>query len=210
MSESDTSRRWTEIGLIAGIAVPILYFGIQAVTMPLYPGYDPLRQPASALGSDSAPWGWVFNTGAILTGLATFAAAYGIGRALAVLGSWRMAAALAALALVSSGAASINAGLFHLPDPRHNPGWLGIGTFVFPLVMLIAAWPLPGSRGLKAMLLACVVAFAALAPVMAGATAIDRAAYGGLLQRLVALALFLPVGVGACWLLRRLRSAPSA
>ena len=210
MSEAGRGRRWTEAGLIAGISVPFLYFGTQAVSMPLYPGYDLLRQPASALGSDSAPWASVFNAGAILTGLATLAAAYGVGRALAALGGWRFLAVLTALALVSSGAASVNAGLFHLPDPRHNPGWLGIGTFLFPLIMLIAAWPLPDSRRLKIMLIAGFVAIAALAPIMGGLTGIDRAAYGGLLQRLVALALFVPVGISAYWLLRRLRAAPSA
>ena len=203
-------KRLIEPALIAGIAVPFIYFGTQAVTIPLYPGYDLLHQAASELGSETAPFGWLFNVGAFLTVLAAFCAAYGVGRGLHRLGAWPILAWLAALALVSSGAASLNASLFHLPDPRHNPGWLGIGMFVFPLLLLAAIWGLPGVGRLKACVLFCLLALAALAPVMAGLTGIDRRHYGGLLQRFVALALLLPVGFAAFWLLRRLRSHPIA
>ena len=197
---------WTRAGLKAGIAVPFAYFGTQAVAMPLYPGYDLLRQPASELGSSAAPMGWVFNCGAILTGLLTIAAACGIGRALAARGAWTGLAGFTGLALLSSGAASLNAGFFNLPDPRHNPGWLGIGMFLFPILLLLAIWPVPGSGRLKLALLACLAALAVIAPVMAGLTEIDRGQYGGLLQRFVALDLFLPVALGAVWLLGRGRS----
>ena len=72
-------------GLAAAVAVPILYYGTQVAALPFHPGYDWLRQPASTLGSDQSLRPWLFNGGAMLTGLASFAAAYGIAAACIVL-----------------------------------------------------------------------------------------------------------------------------
>ena len=200
--------RLVEAGLVAGIAVPIVYFGTQAAAMAFTPGYDLFTEAASRLGADGAPAAGLFNTGAIVTGLATLASAWGIGRGLVLAGAGRVLASLSALALVSSGLASLNAGFFHLPDPRHNPGWLGAGMFLFPILGALASWRIPGASRLRLLLLACLLGLAAVAPFMAGVTGLDRAAWGGFLQRLVALALLLPVAFTSAWLLRQIRSRP--
>lgn len=198
--------RGVEAALAAAVAVPIVYFGVQVAIMPFHPGYDALTQPASALGAHGAPHAFLFNLGVLLTGLLTVAAAWGIGRGLAAAGARTALAWLAGLALLSSGLASLNAGIFHLPDPRHNPGWLGAGMFLFPPILLAAVWRFDKARGLRFRLVACLAGIALLAPVMAGLTPIDRASYGGLLQRFVALALILPVSFAGLWLYWRLRS----
>jgi hypothetical membrane protein len=197
--------RLRTLGLAAATAVPILYYGTQLAALPFYPGYEPLRQPASALGSDASLQPWLFNGGAILTGLASFGAAYGVAAACLALGGWRWAAWLAALALLSCGLASLNAGWFPLPDPRHNPGWLGLGTFLLPPVLLLAVWRIGGLGWLRLFLAAAILAVAALAPFMAGWAGVDRAAYGGLLQRLLTLPLFLSVAAAGLGLRSRLR-----
>jgi hypothetical protein len=197
--------RLRAFGLAAAIAVPILYYGSQLAALPFYPGYDLLKQPASALGSDGSSQPWLFNGGAMLTGLASFAAAHGIAAACIALGGARWAAWLAALALLSCGLASLNAGWFALPDPRHNPGWLGLGTFLLPPLLLLAVWTIPGLGKLRLFLAAALLAVAALAPLMAGWTGPDRADYGGLLQRLLTLPLFLSVAMAGLGLASRLR-----
>lgn len=205
------SAAFISIALIAGVAVPLFYYGSQAAAYPFYPGYDPLRQVASELGSDRSLQPWLFNTGAMLTGLASLIAAFGVAGAFTRLGATRWSAWLVALALISCGLASLNAGWFALPDPRHNPGWLGLGTFLLPIVLLLPTWRIPGMEGLRLFLMAAILAVAALAPFMAGLTGIDRASYGGLLQRLLTLPLFLSVGVASLVLRRRLSQLdPSA
>ncbi len=197
--------RLTVFGLAAAVAVPILYYGSQLAALPFHPDYDWLRQPASALGSDQSLRPWLFNGGAMLTGLASIAAAYGIASACIALGGWRWAALLAALALLSCGLASLNAGWFALPDPRHNPGLLGLGTFLLPPVLLLAVWKIRGLAGLRLFLAGAILAVAALAPFMAGWTGVDRSALGGLLQRLLTLPLFLSPGFAGLALAARLR-----
>lgn len=197
--------RLRAFGLAAAVAVPILYYGTQLAALPFYAGYDPMTQPASALGSGNSNLPWLFNGGAILTGLASLAAAYGIAAACIALGGARWAAWLAALALLSCGLASLNAGWFALPDPRHNPGWLGIGTFLLPPLLLLAVWRIPGLERLRLFLAGAILAVAAVAPFMAGWTGLDRADYGGLLQRLLTLPLFLSVAMAGLGLAARLR-----
>lgn len=197
--------RLRAFGLLAAVSVPVLYYGTQLASLPFYPGYDWLRQPASALGSDQSLRPWLFNGGALLTGLASFAAAYGIAAACIALGGRRWRASAAALALLSCGLASLNAGWFALPDPRHNPGLLGLGTFLLPPVLLLAVWKISGLAKLRLFLSGAILAVAALAPFMAGWAGVDRAAYGGLLQRLLTLPLFLSVAAAGLGLRSRLR-----
>ena len=198
------SGRFAAIALVAGIMMPVFYYGTQIAAFPFYPGYDPLRQAASELGSDRSLQPWLFNAGAMLTGLASLVAAYGVPAAFLRLGGKSWTAGLAALALVSCGLASLNAGWFALPDPRHNPGWLGLGTFLLPAVLLLASWGVRDMAALRWFLVAALLAVAALAPFMAGLTGVDRASYGGLLQRLLTLPLFLSVGAASLVLRRRL------
>jgi len=195
----------TRLGLWAAIAVPFLYFGAQLAAAPFYPGYSFLSDSASLLGSDRSTFPAVLNTGAFLTGMAALAGSYGMFRRLSSLGARPVWTWLVFLSVVSTGAASLWASTFHLPDARHNPGALGMGTFFGPALFLVALWPLAGTKGMKAYLIADLLAFALVAPVIAGVTGISLPRYGGLLQRIAAMILYVPIGVMGCFLLRQHR-----
>jgi hypothetical membrane protein len=198
----DLLMRAATIALWCGVLVPILYFGAQLAAVQFYPGYNFLTQSASELGSDRSTAPMVLNTGAILTGVCTLIAALGFPSALRRTNCPRFLAVATALAMLSMGAGAIWAGVFSLPDPRHNPRMLGAGAFLLPLLFAAAVVKRPKATQLKVYLFANVALFVLLIPVMSGATAIDLARYRGLLQRIAAAVLYVPVGVVAASLLR--------
>ena len=56
--------------LYAAIAMPVIYFGTQLVAAPFYPDYSFSRDTASMLGTTDSHHPWIFNLGAMLTGVA--------------------------------------------------------------------------------------------------------------------------------------------
>jgi hypothetical protein len=210
------------LALRAAIAVPLLYFGVQLVAAPFYPDYSFLAHDASTLGSSGSTRPAIFNGGALASGVALAAAAWGFLRALR---RASVAPALAwdvALALLCGAVSTINAGLHPLPDPRHTAGVLaaaGIGLFVLPFLLPFAMRGVPSGRGLRIYLAANLAVVIALAPVVSGllqriAMRIAVTIAGlqdflnhdqGLLQRIAAATVFLPVGVCAMALLRAYR-----
>jgi hypothetical membrane protein len=197
----------TRAALALGAAVPLLYFGTQLAAAPAHPGYDFVRQAASELGSPASRAPWVFNTGAVLTGLATLAAAYGFLRALPRVGSPAVATVLLVLALVAAGMAGIQAGIFPLPDPRHNPGWLGMGLFALLPLLALAFLRAPRAGALRLFLLASALLFLVQFPLRAGIGGFEPRESAGLLQRLLALAVYPPIGVASLFLGRRIGSS---
>ncbi len=191
----------TAAALGMGVAVPLLYFGVQIAAAPFYPGYSFLSQVASELGSDRSTFPALFNAGAITTGVAALLASPGFLRALRRLGTVPVLAWLTSMSLASTGLAGIWAGSFPLPDPRHNPGLLGIGVFLLPLLFAAALW----KRGepMKSYLLVNAVLFIVLIPIMSGMAGLDTRGYQGLLQRIGATVFYLPIGVVAWFLFRR-------
>ena len=199
MSQERTDRLM-RAALGAGVLVPVIYFGIQLVAAPFYPGYSFVRDATSLLGSDRSTFPLLLNAGAMLTGCASLIGALGFLRGLRGL---RVAPALVwltTLAVASVGAAAIWAGLFPLPDPRHNPGLLNAGMFVMPALLLAALWR-PAPPLLRIYLATNLVLFLALVPVVSGAAGVDTQGIGGLLQRLVTLVVFVPIGITAAFLL---------
>ena len=217
----------TALLLRMGIAVPFLYFGAQLAAAPFYPGYSFLARDASTLGSPGSRLPAVFNIGAICVGIASLLAAWGFLRALRFLGVRRSLAWLTALALISSALGDINAGLFPLPDPRHAHGVLatcGIGVFLLPFVLPLALWKLVRGGRVAAYFIANLAALFALFPIMSGmvqrlaiSAGVDMPWYQsflnndqGLLQRIFALIVFVPVAVSAWFLVRLLRRSESS
>lgn len=194
------------LSLWTGVGVPVVYFGAQAAAIPFYPGYDLLVNSASQLGSDASHLPEVLNSGAMLSGVMSVFSSVGLLVAMLRVGAPKMFAAVSALCVVSIGLAALWAGLHPMPDPAHNPGALGIGMFLSPFALLASVWRVAALRGLRTYLMCVLVAFAGLVPVMAGLTPVDLQAFGGLMQRIAALVLYLPPSV-ACWvLLRKSRS----
>lgn len=208
------------------MAVPILYFGIQLLAAPFFPGYSFLRCDASTLGSDGSSFPLIFNVGAIIQGGVTLIAAWGFVHAFRLLGVNAILTWLTSLAVIVCGLASMNAGVFPLPDPRHTEGPLaivGIGMLLLPVLLPAALWKLPDSRRLKVYFIVNLIAFVALIPIMSGLIqrmnimmGVDIPGYQsflnncqGLLQRIVALIVIGPIGV-ASWALARYRNDSTA
>jgi len=193
-----------------GVALPVIYFGIQAAAAPFYPGYSFFSQDASSLGSAASTAPWIFNTGSLLMGMVQAAVAAALLSALPRARVGRGLAALMALALASASLNSLNAFLHPLPDPRHTQGLLSIagsGFILLPALTTAVLWRL-GARRAAAT---AVISYLALIPLMTGL--VQRACIGaglecagfqyflnhyhGLVQRLGAAAVFVPVALVA-------------
>jgi len=206
----------TRHALAAGIAIPAIYFGIQLVAAPFYPGYSFFSRDASTLGSSGSTAPWIFNLGALVLAVLSITVAGAFLRVLPRAGVGRGLAALIAFALTSAGIGSLNAFLHPLPDPRHTEGLLSIlggGVLLLPVATTAILWRL----GARRYAVLNVVVGLSLIPVVTGL--IQRACmwsrsdcadyqfflnnYHGLLQRIAAAVVFVPVGVIAHMLRRR-------
>jgi hypothetical membrane protein len=203
MHGGDVLSTIQRISLCCGVLVPVVYFAVQPIAAPFYPDYSFLVNSASQLGSDRSTFPALLNGGAILSGLLGLLSAYGIGIGLKVSGAHHWFAWISAACVVSAAAAAIWAGLHPMPDPQHNPGAIGIGMFLGPVALFAAFWNIHDGRAMRRYLVFTLAAFAALAPVMSGITPIDLDRYGGLMQRIAALVLYVPPAVTAWWLLKR-------
>jgi len=196
--EQSADRQTTAPALYAAIAMPVLYFGAQLLAAPFYPGYSFAQDTASMLGTTTSHHPWIFNLGAMLTGVAGLVGALGLLRALRAV-TWTTLAALVALCVVANGVLSLKAGMFPMPDPRHA-SWqlLMFPILLAPLLLLIALW-LQGTA-LRIYLLCNLVALLTTLPFMFHRIAPVFAE--GTMQRLFALVVFVPVGVAGYALLR--------
>jgi hypothetical membrane protein len=210
MRRSPRSDDITLASLRFGIAVPLLYYGIQLVAAPFFPDFSVLGTTASELGSDRSSRPWILNAGAILTGIAALVGSIGLLRALHRLGAHPIVAWLTLLVVAGTGLSSLWAGVFPMPDPRHagHPSML-IAMLAVPFVLSFALWRLGVSRAIKAYLVATIVLLLVMLPIMMRMIDIDMHTYGGLLQRIFALTVFVPIGVGAYELARRIGAASS-
>jgi hypothetical protein len=200
-------RASIRISLLAGTAVPVLYFGAQALAAPFFPDFSFLANSASQLGSNLSSRPAILNIGAALTGAAALVAAPGLFTALRDHRVWLVLAALVAACSVSMGLASLWAGTHPMPDPRHNPGALGAGMFAAPFLILLASFKLPRTPGLRWYLILNALAFFVMASIYAQVVPVDLRLYGGAVQRFGALVMLLPVAVLSIWLLRNARSS---
>jgi hypothetical membrane protein len=196
--EQSADWRTTAPALYAAIAMPVLYFGAQLAAAPFYPGYSFAQDTASMLGTTASHQPWIFNLGAMLTGVAGLVGAFGLFRALRA-ATWTTLAALIALCVVANGVLSLKAGMFPMPDPRHA-SWqlLMFPILLTPLLLLIALWR--EGTALRIYLLCNLVALLATLPFMFHRMAPVFAE--GTMQRLFALVVFVPVGVAGYALLR--------
>ena len=173
-----------------------------------------MSQAASLLGSPNSTRPWIFNLGAVLTGLSAVLAAPGILIASRQVGTNMILASLMAIAVISLGVASAEAGFFPLPSPRHNSGLIGAGMFALPAILVVAFWRQQNAATFKTYLVANLLLMVAMVPIMSGKTSLDFHAYGGLFQRIFALTVFPPIAIVARFLLRRLpmpsKSIPTA
>lgn len=199
-----------KILLTAAFLVPFIYFGAQFLAAPYFPNFSVFTTSASDLGSNLSSRPSILNIGALLTGIFSFLGSAGLARSLPRLGASKAAAFLLALSLASAGLAALWASLHPLPHPQHNPGALGFGMFLAPFAAVWTAWRMENIELIRYSLVLNVVAFIALGAIMSGASNIDLAAFGGLIQKLLAASSFLPSSVLAGIALMRSRHHVSA
>ena len=198
------------VRLYAGIAVPCLYYGVQAVAAPFFSEFSFVGTTASELGSERSSHPALFNFGTMLLGVAWLIASVGFFRAFARLGVHPVLAWPILAALIVAGIGSFWAGWYPLPDPRHagHPAFL-VALLSLPILLTIAHWN-RGNPALRAYFVANLVLLAVMVPIMSGFTGLDTHTYRGLFQRMFALAVFLPVGVSSVALGRRIRALPES
>jgi hypothetical membrane protein len=191
-----------------GIAVPLIYYGIQALAAPFYPGYSVLGNTASELGSDRSQYAAIFNVGIIVQGIASVAASLGFVFALRRLRINPALAALTVVALAINGVQQIWAGYYPIPDPRHG-GHLPfiIAMTLLPVLLTAALWGQVGT-GLRIYFVGSLVLLVAVLTLRSGMSGLDRYEYRGLLQRIFTLTIFPPIGVAAFALASRIRQGP--
>ena len=183
----------------AAFAMPLVYFGVQLIAAPFYPGYHFATDTASMLGTSLSHHPEIFNTGAILTGIAGLAGAFGLFWGLdGATAFWLRA--LIAIGVLSNGVLALKAGLFPMPDPRHATWqFLLFPILLTPLLLLVATWR--AFMGLRVYLLLDIICLLYMLPSM-----MHRAAPmlpEGTMQRLFALVAFVPITLVAGALLRR-------
>jgi hypothetical membrane protein len=168
--------------------MPILYFGTQIVAAPFYPGYSFSLQSESMLGTQFSRHPWIFNAGEILSGFAALGAALGLYRVFRrkthFLLGW-----LIGLSVACTGVICVKAGMFPMPDPRHNSwGFLLNFMIITPHLMLIGLWKHSHSSVVRAYLIFSIMLLLVLSLV---APWLGR----GTLQRLIHVTTLVPVGV---------------
>jgi len=80
--EGDAPARHDSLGVLAGIASPIVSWGLSVVVIAGWPGYDPIAQSISLLAN--APLGWLQTVAFAVTGLLGAAWALGLSSVLGV------------------------------------------------------------------------------------------------------------------------------
>ena len=186
--------------LWAAALVPLLYFGSQAVLIPLTPGYDPVRDIVSLLGAAGAPHAQAFNLAMLASGLGAIAGAVGLIRS-----SAGPIAVLAALALGGTGLGDMWAAAHPLPDPRHAANPFLPALVALPVALALFAWREEPLRRVRPWLALNLLLFVGLWWVRG----LAPPAMAGLMQRLHAATLYAPPAVVALALLRSGRSQSS-
>ena len=151
---------------VAGLLVPILYFGAQLLAAPYYPAFDLLRTTASDLGSERSTRPGIANTAALLGSLVTFVTAVGFGRQL----FRRVPLVLVALgvaALVLTALMKMYAWQHPLPDPLHGRNPFSAASIALPVLLPLVTWRVL-TRGVRAYLLVNLALYAALFAFFAG------------------------------------------
>jgi glucans biosynthesis protein C len=196
--------------LLAGILIPVVYFGFLIVAPLIYPGFSYVTQYASEMGSAEARYPAVFNTGVMLCGLAGILASFGFFHAIRRLGGNSLLAALTGLTLFLFGIATFIAARFPLPDERHGAYGLGLAFQLAPLFLALALWRRRSLRGLCIFLLVIFAVMTFFLTLMMGGGGLVTRANIGLWQRGNALAGFPWLGIAAWRLRKELRSEVTA
>lgn len=187
--------------LSGAVLLPVVYFGVQLALAPTFAGYSFLTDPASLLGSDRSQHAVVFNMAAILCGVFGFAGAIGLFIALREARCPHVLNIPIALGVMLAAAGCIWAGVFPMPDPRHGANPSAPALIGLPVLLAVASVRVAALKTWRIYFVGNAILLGVMVLVMAGVIPVDRAQYGGLIQRLLAFAGFVPIGVAgvALW-----------
>lgn len=187
--------RLTLRALLPGVAVPFLYYGIQAAAAPAFPGFSVVSTTASELGSDLSRHPAIFNAGIMVLGVCALVASIGFVRAFRRVGTPPWLAWPAAFAVAMNGVQTLWAGYYPLPDPRHggHPAFV-VAMLALPVLLAAAMWR---QGPVRVYLLTNLALLGLMVPLMTGMSGLDTRLYRGLLQRAFTLTIFPPIGVCA-------------
>ncbi|MBK7594093.1 MAG: DUF998 domain-containing protein [Gemmatimonadetes bacterium] len=200
-----TLDQLTYPAIAVGILIPIVYYGIQPIAILFARDYDIVRQVASELGMvtvSSRPA--VYNIGRIVGSIPTWIAAVGFPFGLTRMGTRPLPTWLTTVGMICIAMSTVQAGIFPLPDPRHEGVFL-IGFPVWSLSLIAAARSLPDSGAFRIYL---TVNFALSILMLVARGVVGEQFFSpiaGLFQRLFALVTVVPIGVAAWFLARRLK-----
>lgn len=205
MTPPKSREHLTYAACCVGLLVPLLYFGVQLAALPFAAGYSVWTQTASELGMttvSTAPQ--VFNVGTMLRGALMLVAAAGFRGALKRMKARPFVTWLTTLSMVCIALNDLGAGLFPLPDARHEGVFL-LGYVFWPPALLAALWRLPGARAFRTYLLLSV----ALSYGLLAARGVFGDAFmpAGLFQRVFALVTVVPIGAAAWFVARAFKQA---
>lgn len=209
--------------LSCGIAFPIVYFAVQFIAAPFYPGYSFFSDDASTLGSEGSQYPGIFNGASILQGVLLLLAIPAVTMRLR--SSSPLLVWVVLFTFFAGAAACFNAGIFPLPDQRHVSGVLaGFGSFFFllPFVLPFLFRSDPKARRFRVYAWANIAVMLSMIPIVsgliqrvAGAWSIEMPRYQeflndnfGIIQRITAAVIIIPVGV-LCWRLLSSRISKS-
>jgi hypothetical membrane protein len=180
--------------------MPVLYFGTQVVAAPFYPQYSFTELVASMLGTTHSRHPWIFNAGAVLIGFASIGGSFGLYEVFRP-STRGWLSPLLGFSVAWIGVMSIKAGIFPLPDPCHATRGL-IFVLLPPVLMGIGIGRLGHFPRLRAYLFLSVLLLVPVVLALKGKLTIPGLGWGTL-QRLFALAAFVPIGVVGFFFLRR-------
>lgn len=190
-----------KLGLMAGVLVPVLYYGALIGAALTWPAYSHVTQYASELGSAAAPHPEYFNWPIMGTGAAAAVASLGFFAALRERGGGAISSFLASLCLALWGVAFFMGGMFPMPNELHNAYGLALAGQFAPLFML---WGLRKADAPRLKLLLAVSFLAGLALILimfnVGELDLVRKSNVGLWQRAYGLAAIPWIGLAA-WML---------
>ena len=193
--------------LLAGIALPLLYFGNLLISALFYPGYSHLSQYASELGGPVAPHPMIFNIGVMATGIVCIQAGIGLYLTVKRFGASGVLSLLLALCLVASGISFVMGGMFPMPDERHGGFGLGFAIHAAPFLLALALWKQKSLAALTYFLLVNGLISLMILAIMMGVGELVTRANVGLWQRLYALSIMPWIGVASYALYREGYSA---
>ncbi|PWT92371.1 MAG: hypothetical protein C5B54_03645 [Acidobacteria bacterium] len=205
--QTHTRDRLIYRAIAVGVLIPIVYYGLQLIAIPFAKNYNWIKQVASELGMTGiSKVPAIFNLGKIFGTIPTWIAAFGFLFGLKQMGANRIAIWLTFLAMIAIALGDIQAGLFPLPDPRHEGIFLiGYPLWAFSFLAIVSSRP--KSRGFKTYLIVNIVLTVLMitARIVLGESSLSQ--IQGLFQRIFAFFTIVPFGVAAWFLAQRFKEA---